>query len=62
VDRTDPAIAKLRRIRRLIRRLWLELERETPEGPQYEALAEQIRVLSAEYKALVNAAKKPEKL
>jgi hypothetical protein len=41
--------------------LWIELERETPDGPQYEALAEQIRVLSAEYRTLLDARSKPEK-
>lgn len=55
--KTDPAVAKLRRIRRL----WIQLERETPSGPQYKALAEQIRVLSAEYRVLVALPQKPEK-
>jgi len=57
VAKTDGALAKLKRIRQL----WIELERETPDGPQYEALAEQIRVLSAEYRELLDAPKKPEK-
>ena len=55
--KTDGAVAKLKRIRQL----WIELERETPDGPQYEALAEQIRVLSAEYRTLLDARSKPEK-
>jgi hypothetical protein len=57
VAKTDAAVAKLKRIRQL----WIELERETPDGPQYEALAEQIRVLAAEYRTLLDARKKPEK-
>ncbi|MGC1186273.1 MAG: hypothetical protein WA871_02670 [Candidatus Acidiferrales bacterium] len=54
---TDPAVAKLERIQQL----WIELERETPDGPQYKALVEQIRVLAAEYLALVNAPQKPDR-
>jgi hypothetical protein len=54
--KTDPVAAKLERIQAL----WHDLQRETPDGPQYEALAKQIRVLSAEYKALVDGAKKCE--
>jgi hypothetical protein len=54
--KTDPLVAKLKRIEAL----WDELQRETPEGPQYEALANQIRVLAIEYQALIDAAKKRE--
>lgn len=55
--KTDGALAKLKRIRQL----WIELERETPSGPQYKALEERIRVLAAEYRALLDAREKPEK-
>jgi len=41
---TDPAAAKLKRIEQL----WLELQREIPDGPEYEALAERILALSIE--------------
>jgi hypothetical protein len=54
--KTDPLVAKLKRIEAL----WDELQRDTPEGPQYEALAKQIRALSVEYQALVAAAKECE--
>jgi len=57
VAKTDAAAAKLKRIRQL----WIELERETPSGPQCKALEERISVLAAEYRALVDARKKPEK-
>jgi len=52
---TDPAVAKLKRIQQL----WRELQREIPESPGYKELSEQIRVLSAEYLALIDAANKP---
>jgi hypothetical protein len=57
VAKTDGAVAKPKRIRQL----WTKLERETPSSPQYEALAEHIRVLSAEYQELLGAPEKPEK-
>jgi hypothetical protein len=50
---TDPAAAKLKRIEQL----WLELQREIPDGPEYEALAERILALSIEYLALVKLSK-----
>jgi hypothetical protein len=62
VAKADPAVAKLKRIRKLVRQLWIELERETSEGEQYEAIAKQISVLSAEFQALAKTLKKLEKL
>jgi hypothetical protein len=53
----DPAIPRLRRIREM----WKELQKTEENSPEYERLVEQIRVLATEYKALVNAPKKPEK-
>ena len=41
-----------------IRQLWNELERTKPETAEYKALMEKIRVLSAEYRALIDASKK----
>jgi hypothetical protein len=52
---TDPAVAKLERIQQL----WHGLQREIPESPGYKEIMDQIRVLSAEYVALIDAAKKP---
>lgn len=49
------AVATLERIQAL----WDKLQRETPDRPQYEALAQQIHMLSAEYEALTNVSKKP---
>jgi hypothetical protein len=51
---TDPAVAKLERIQQL----WHRLQREIPESPGYKELTDQIRVLSAEYVELIDAAKK----
>jgi hypothetical protein len=52
---TDPAVAKLKRIEQL----WRELQREIPDSPAYKSIAEQIRVLSAEYQGLARPPKKP---
>ena len=42
-----------------IRRLWKELERRNPKTPEYDALMDKIRVLSAEYQGLIDAPKNP---
>jgi hypothetical protein len=42
-----------------IRQLWDELEQTKPNTAEYEALMERIRVLSAQYQALIDAPKKP---
>jgi hypothetical protein len=44
-----------------IHQLWMELRRAKENTPEHEMLMEKIRVLSAEYQALVDAAKNPEK-
>ena len=42
-----------------IHELWKELERMKPNTSEADAVTEKIRVLSAEYSALINAPKKP---
>ena len=42
-----------------IEQLWKELERMKPKTLEYEELMQRIRVLSAEYPALIDAPKKP---
>ena len=42
-----------------IQQMWKELERMGPKTPEYEALIVKIRVLSAEYLALIDTPKKP---
>jgi hypothetical protein len=42
-----------------IQQLWIELERMKPKTREYEVLMERIRTLSAEYRALIDAPKKP---
>jgi hypothetical protein len=44
-----------------IQTLWKQLEGLRPNTSEYEALLNQIRALSAEYQALVDAPKKPRK-
>ena len=44
-----------------IRQLWEELEQTKPKTSEYEALMEKIRTLSDEYRALIDAPKKPQK-
>lgn len=44
-----------------IRELWKEIERAKPNTFEYEAIVEKIRVLSAEYMALIDVPKKPYK-
>jgi hypothetical protein len=39
--------------------LWKELERTKPDTSEYVALMNQIRALSDEYRALIDAPKKP---
>ena len=50
----DTASEKLERIHQL----WKELERMKPDTSESEALMEKIRVLSAEYRALIDASPK----
>jgi hypothetical protein len=42
-----------------IQSLWIELERTKPDTSEYVALMNQIRALSDEYRALIDAPKKP---
>ena len=51
----DTASEKLERIHQL----WKVLERMKPDTGESQALMDKIRVLSAEYQALTEAAKKP---
>jgi two-component system OmpR family response regulator len=51
----DPAEDKLQRIQEL----WLELERTKPGSLRHQKLTEEIRVLSAEYQAILNSRKRP---
>jgi hypothetical protein len=57
MNETDVVLDKLQRIQQL----WLELGRTRLDTPEYVALMKKIRVLSAEYQALVDAAKKPDR-
>jgi hypothetical protein len=45
-----------------IQSLWKELERTKPDTSEYVALMNRIRALSDEYRALVDAPKKPREL
>jgi len=45
-----------------IQSLWKELERTKPDSSEYVALMNRIRDLSDEYRALVDAPKKPREL
>jgi hypothetical protein len=56
MDRANTAIDKLERIQQL----WAELSRTKLNSPEYKALAEKIRTLSAEYQSLANNSKEPE--
>jgi hypothetical protein len=53
---TNVAVRKLQ----LILQAWSELGHTHQNTPEYEALMNKIRVLSVEYKALVDARRKPE--
>jgi hypothetical protein len=55
MNETNVAIEKLQRIQEL----WRELGRTESNAPGYETLLKKIRVLSAEYQELVDAARKP---
>jgi hypothetical protein len=44
-----------------IQQLWKEIQRAKPNTPEYETLMKQIRVLSAEYQALVTRLKQKSK-
>jgi hypothetical protein len=54
MDEQKTAREKLQRIRQL----WLELERLEEHAPEYEIVTQKIRVLSAEYKTLIEATAK----
>jgi hypothetical protein len=45
-----------------IQSLWKELELKKPDSSEYVALLNEIRVLSDEYKALIDLPKKPREL
>ena len=54
--------AKMERIYDTLQRiqsLWIELERTKPDTSEYVALMNQIRALSNEYRALIDAPKNP---
>ena len=55
MNQADAVLEKLQGIQRL----WNEIQRTKPNTPEYETLMKQIRILSAEYQALVDAIKKP---
>jgi hypothetical protein len=57
MSETDVAVEKLQRIQKL----WVELGRTKFNTTEYRILMEKIRVLSAEYQALVDAPNKPDK-
>ncbi len=42
-----------------IKSLWKELEQTKPDSSEYDALLNQIRALSNEYRALIDVPKKP---
>jgi hypothetical protein len=54
VIETKASANKLERIRKI----WEELARTRPGTPEYHAIMENIRTLSAEYRVLVGASKK----
>jgi hypothetical protein len=56
-ERLDEILAKLQRIQQL----WTEVQRMKQSDPEYKPLLENIRVLSAEYQALIEGSEKPEK-
>jgi hypothetical protein len=55
MNETSLAIEKLQHIQEL----WRELGRTKSSAPGYETLMKKIRILSAEYQELVDAARKP---
>jgi hypothetical protein len=55
MEKTNPAIEKLQRIKEL----WTELGQKKLNSPEYNALTEKIRILSAEYQALAEATREP---
>jgi hypothetical protein len=55
MDETNIAVPKLK----LILQAWSELGHTNRNTPQYQTLMNKIRALSVEYKALVDARKKP---
>jgi hypothetical protein len=57
MSKSDIAVEKLQRIQEL----WRELGRTRAGAPEYETLLKKIPVLSAEYQALLDAARKPTK-
>jgi len=57
MDKSSQSLDKLRRIRGL----WAELERTKSGSPEYAALMEKIRALSAEYRGLAVSQDEPPK-
>jgi len=55
MSKANVAVEKLERIQEL----WREIGRTRANAPEYETLLKKIRVLSAEYQELVDAARKP---
>jgi hypothetical protein len=55
MSKANVAVEKLERIQEL----WREIGRTGANAPEYETLLKKIRVLSAEYQELVDAARKP---
>jgi hypothetical protein len=55
MNELDALLDKLQRIQQL----WVEVGRTKSDTPEYKTLMDKLRVLSAEYQALVDSAKKP---
>jgi hypothetical protein len=55
MSEADLAVDKLRRIQQL----WTELGRTKLNAPEYQTVLARIRILSAEYQAILDAAPKP---
>ena len=54
-DKMDEVLSKLQRIQQL----WTEAKGMKPSDPEYKTIVEKIRVLSDEYKALIEPSKTP---
>ena len=50
-EKVDAVLAKLQQIQQL----WTEVQRLKPNEPEYKVLVEKIRLLSAEYQALIES-------
>ena len=55
----NPEVGKLFDKLHQIQQLWVEIGQTKKNDPKYEILTKKIRVLSAEYQALVDAIKEP---